>query len=131
MGSLRASISNSSRPAQSILLKAMESQGYEDEKRGYFDSLTKRYQAVKQIISERKTGLSLKPLPFNSGYFMSFQFEGGNAEELRQNLLFKKGIGTISIAESYLRVAYSSIDIEDMDRLYAEIFASADEIVAH
>ncbi|HUX22186.1 MAG TPA: aminotransferase class I/II-fold pyridoxal phosphate-dependent enzyme [Spirochaetia bacterium] len=129
MGSLRASISNSSRPAQSILLKAMESKGYEEEKQHYFDSLTERYQAVKRIIAERKTGLSLKPLPFNSGYFMSFEFEGGNAEVLRQNLLFKKGIGTISIADSYLRVAYSSIDMEDMERLYTEIFASADEIV--
>lgn len=130
MGSLRASISNASRPAQSILLKAMASEGYLEEKTRYFDSLEKRYREVKRIISERRTGLSLKPLPFNSGYFMSFLFEGGNAEELRRDLLFEKGIGTISIGESYLRVAYSSIDLEDMERLYSEIFASADEIAA-
>lgn len=129
MGSIRASISNSSRPAQSILLKAMGSDGYLDEKKRYFESLKARYHEVKRILSERSTGLSLKPLPFNSGYFMSFRFENGNAEALRQDLLLKKGIGTIAIGEDYLRVAYSSIDIEDLPRLYEEIFSSADKIV--
>ncbi len=128
MGSIRASISNSSRPAQSILLRAMESDGYIEEKNRYFESLKERYFEVKRIIEERKNGLALKPLPFNSGYFMSFRFEGGSAEALRRDLLFEKGIGTISIADTYLRVAYSSIDIEDLPRLYEEIFSSADAV---
>ena len=128
MGSIRASISNSSRPAQSILLRAMQSNGYLEEKQRYFESLKTRYHEVKRIIAERETGRALKPLPFNSGYFMSFRFDGGNAETLRQKLLFDKGIGTIWIAETYLRVAYSSIDLEDLPRLYTEIFASADAI---
>ena len=129
MGSIRASISNASRPAQSILLRAVATQGYQAEKARYLESLTERYREVKRIIAERTTGLSLKPLPFNSGYFMSFLFDGGSAEELRQNLLEKKGIGTISIADTYLRIAYASIDLKDMERLYTEVFASADELV--
>ena len=127
MGSLRATVSNSSRPAQSILLKAMESDGYEEEKRKYFESLRDRYREVKRIIASRPNGKSLSPLPFNSGYFMSFRFDG-DAEALRQSLLFGKGIGTISISGGYLRVAYSSIDLEDLPRLYGEIFAEADEL---
>lgn len=129
MGSIRATISNSSRPAQSILLKAMESPGYLEEKQRYFESLRERYLAVKRIIAERTTGTSLSPLPFNSGYFMSFHFDGGDAEALRKDLLFEKGIGTISIAGSYLRVAYASIDLEELPRLYSEIFTSADRII--
>ncbi len=129
MGSIRASISNASRPAQSILLRAIASDGYQAEKERYRESLTERYREVKRIIAERSTGLSLKPLPFNSGYFMSFVFDGGSAEALRQNLLEKKGIGTISIADTYLRIAYASIELADMERLYTEVFASADELV--
>ena len=81
-----------------------------------------------KIIDERETGLSLKPLPFNSGYFMSFTFTGGSAEELRVKLLEEKGIGTISIQDTYLRIAYSSIDEADLFELYTEVFKTADEI---
>ncbi len=36
----------------------------------------------------------LTPIPFNSGYFMSFYCEGFSAEALRKKLLYEMGIGT-------------------------------------
>jgi aspartate/methionine/tyrosine aminotransferase len=127
-GAIRSSISNSSRPAQSMLKHAITNSGYRKEKQAYFSLLQSRYQKVREIIDQRTTGLSLKPLPFNSGYFMSFYFEGGSAEELRKELLFEEGIGTISIQDTYLRIAYSSIDEENLEELYTTIFAAADRL---
>jgi len=44
--------------------------------------------------------------------------------------LDEKGIGTVSILDRYLRVAYSSVEAEDMDELFAEIAGSAAELAA-
>ncbi|MEW5815777.1 MAG: aminotransferase class I/II-fold pyridoxal phosphate-dependent enzyme [Spirochaetota bacterium] len=128
MGAIRSSVSNSSKPAQSLIIKAMQTPGYEEEKQKYFEVLQSRYKKVKKILATRSTGLSLKALPFNSGYFMAFLYDGGNAEDLRKELLMKDGIGTISIQDKYLRVAFASIDLEDMEGLYAGIFLSADKL---
>lgn len=127
-GALRGSISNSSRPAQSMLLKAMQTNGYLEEKQRIAVSLKARYDKVVEVIGKRTTGLALEPLPFNSGYFMSFYFKGGNAEELRKELLYSKGIGTISIKDEYLRIAYASVDLDEIEDLYNEIFAAADKL---
>ena len=49
----------------------------------------------------------------------------GKAEALRQHLLQKRGIGTISIGDSFLRIAFSSVDTAQLRELYGEIFAGA------
>ncbi|MBN2509988.1 MAG: aminotransferase class I/II-fold pyridoxal phosphate-dependent enzyme [Spirochaetales bacterium] len=127
-GAIRASISNSSRPAQSMLLKALDTDGYNEEKEKISDALRARYDKVVEVIKNRTKGFSLKPLPFNSGYFMSFEFTGGNAEDLRKELLYSKGIGTISIKDTYLRIAYASVDLDQIEDLYKEIFEAADRL---
>lgn len=126
-GSLRATISNSSRPAQSIMLKALSDPGYEAERVQYDDRLEKRYHLVKEILAKRTNGKKLRELPFNSGYFMNFEVEG-NAETLRKLLLEEEGIGTISINEKYLRVAFSAVDFENLEDLYGRIFTAADRL---
>ena len=127
-GAVRGSISNSSRPAQSILLKALSAGNHDDEKNRIADELKMRFDRVREVIANRTSGKSLVPLPFNSGYFMSFVFEGGNAEELRKLLLEEKGIGTISIKDKYLRIAYSSVDLDGIEPLFSEVFEAADRL---
>lgn len=127
-GALRSSISNSSRPAQSILLQAMKGGSYRSEKQRYFEMLQSRYLKVREIIDKRETGSALEPLPFNSGYFMSFLCRGISAERLRKELLMEEGIGTISIQDTYLRVAYASIELEQLEDLYHTIFSVADKL---
>ena len=67
----------------------------------------------------------LEVLPFNSGYFMSFLCKGISAEDLRLDLLNNLGIGTISMQDKYLRVAFSSVEEEKMADLLDAIFAVA------
>ena len=129
-GAIRSSVSNSSRPAQSILKRALDSDGYGEEKQRYFELLKERYFTVRKLLDSMPEGTGLKPLPFNSGYFMSFDFQGGNSEALRQELLHTYGIGTISIQERYLRVAFASIDNDGIEDLYTKIFEAARKVSA-
>ena len=122
MGALRASISSSSRLAQSILLKAMAINSYEREKDHVFRILEARYRRSREILSAVDPSNGASPLPFNSGYFLTLHIDRGKAEEVRRRLLHERGIGAISITDSYLRVAYSSVDIQNLAELFDEIF---------
>jgi aspartate/methionine/tyrosine aminotransferase len=126
-GALRVSVSNSSRLAQSILIRVMKNPEYLAEKAAKLDILKKRYRKVREILAKRTSGRALRELPFNSGYFMSFRCEGISAEKLRQKLL-ENGIGTISLQDRLLRIAYTSIEEPELETMYAEIFAAADEL---
>jgi len=127
MGSIRSSLSNSSNIAQHLLLKLLASDSYRAEKAAKIELLRQRYFKIKNILAARKTGKPLVELPFNSGYFMTFQCRNISAERLRQVLL-REGIGTISVGEDYLRVAFSAVDITGLDDLYQSIFEAADKL---
>ncbi len=127
MGAIRSSVSNCSRPAQSLLLKALQSPTYESEKAEAFKVLKARYLKVREVLAEYSDNDTLVPLPFNSGYFMTFTCKG-DAEALRLHLLETYGIGAISIAGKYLRIAFSSVDVDDVEDLYKTLFDAAGEL---
>jgi aspartate/methionine/tyrosine aminotransferase len=123
MGAIRASVSNCSQPAQSLLLQAMRDPGYQAQKREAFTVLEGRYRKARELAARAPAGLRV--LPFNSGYFMTFELGQGLAERLRRTLLQEHGVGTIALAGRYLRVAYSSVDEERLEELYSTIFQAA------
>jgi len=125
MGVVRSCVSNSAAPTQYILHKALETPGYEEQKARYRKILEERYRKVKDFLARHPAPACLRPLPFNSGYFMSFECDGVSAETLRKKLLDEKGIGVIALQEKWLRVAFSSVEAEDVEPLYTEIFAAA------
>jgi len=128
MGAIRASISNSSKMAQTLVLKSLPSNNYWKEKEEGFSILKKRYEKVREIISSFGQDSPLQALSFNSGYFMTFDYKG-NSEKLRIHLLDKYGVGTISIQEKYLRIAYSSVELNDIEELYTIIDKASREIL--
>jgi DNA-binding transcriptional MocR family regulator len=67
-------------------------------------------------------------LPFNSGYFMTFELAQGGAERLRKALLQEQGVGTIALGDRHLRVAYSSVDEERLEELYSTIYQAAEKL---
>lgn len=127
MGSIRSSISSSSRLSQSIVKKAIQDPGYQADKDKKSEIMKDRYLKVKEILKNRTKGKALKEMPFNSGYFMSFETEPGFNELMRQSLL-EKGIGTVALGATCLRVAFSSIDLENLEDLYDKIFEEADRL---
>jgi aspartate/methionine/tyrosine aminotransferase len=124
MGVIRSSVSNSSAPVQHLLLKALDAPGRKEEKLRFRGLLESRYRRVRAFLDSTKLPASLVPLPFNSGYFMSFECRGISAEALRLRLL-EQGIGTISMQDKYLRVAFSSVDEAAIPGLYTAITEAA------
>ncbi|MDR2370451.1 MAG: aminotransferase class I/II-fold pyridoxal phosphate-dependent enzyme [Treponema sp.] len=129
-GAIRSSVSSSNTPAQYIMLKAMEDSRTPGEKEKYRSLLRRRYNTVKKIVHENSGHPALSPLPFNSGYFMSFRCNGINAETLRRELLSKHGIGTVALGEQYLRIAFSSLDEEKIPGVYRVVYDTAAELSA-
>jgi len=128
LGTIRTTISSSSRVGQTLLYRELSSLVYHGIKLKYAKVLEERFQTVKRLIESRTSGKSLQPLPFNSGYFMTFELLRGRAEDLRRTLLRDEGIGTIALQDRFLRIAYSSIDNRDLKDLYDTIFRVADAL---
>ncbi|ULQ60706.1 aminotransferase class I/II-fold pyridoxal phosphate-dependent enzyme [Brucepastera parasyntrophica] len=127
-GAIRCSVSCTATPSQSLLLKTISDSRTEQEKKAFKELLKERYQVVRKFIDSHKDSTVLEALPFNSGYFMSIKCKGIAAEELRQKLLHEHGIGTVSIDERHLRVAFSSVDTEKIEMVYNTIFSTAEEL---
>ncbi|MDR2477702.1 MAG: aminotransferase class I/II-fold pyridoxal phosphate-dependent enzyme [Treponema sp.] len=127
MGAIRSSVSCVNTSAQYLMIKAMEDKRTPGEKERYRAALQRRYRLVKDCIAAYPNHPALRPMPFNSGYFMSFHC-GVNAETLRQELLTKHGIGVIALGEHYVRVAFSGIDEEKIAGTYRILYETADKL---
>lgn len=127
MAAIRSSVSCAATPSQSLILKAASDGKLEEEKAEFRKILERRYKLVREFVSTHESKF-IKPLPFNSGYFMSFDTMSIDAEKLRQKLLNDRGIGTISIDAKTLRVAFSSLDEEKINIVYQAIYDIADEL---
>ncbi|HAP43588.1 MAG: aminotransferase class I/II [Spirochaetes bacterium GWD1_61_31] len=124
MGVIRSSVSSPAAPTQYILLKAMQNPSFHQQKEQFAGLLESRYRRVKAFLAANPAPKGLVALPFNSGYFMCFLCDGFSAEALRLRLLDDYGVGVISLQERWLRVAFSSVELEDIDELYRTIFAA-------
>ncbi|MDR2510034.1 MAG: aminotransferase class I/II-fold pyridoxal phosphate-dependent enzyme [Spirochaetaceae bacterium] len=128
MGAIRSSVSCSNTPAQYLLLKTFAGPNTAAEKTHYRAILKRRYKAVREFVEARKNHKILKALPFNSGYFMSFECHGIDAETLRKELLSGHGIGTVSFGGTYLRLAYAALNEEQIPNILETIFKTAEEL---
>jgi aspartate/methionine/tyrosine aminotransferase len=120
-GVIRATVSNSSTPAQYLLLNAYRQGQYESEKTANLALLAEKYRKVREITDNLPEGLPARALPFNSGYFMCLELLMGDAENLRRHLL-SKGIGTVAVDPRHLRVAYASVETGELQDFFNGIF---------
>ena len=127
MGTIRSSVSCASTPSQTLILKAIADPEFENQKLALRKILEKRYRTVRNFV-DTHTNSVLEPLPFNSGYFMSFKVNGKDAEVLRKKILNDYGIGTVSINSETLRVAFSSLDENKIEEVYSTIYKAAEEL---
>ena len=127
MGVIRSSVSCSSTPPQSLMLRAMKDGEIDKQKAELRKVLEDRYKIVRNFVNTHKSNV-LEAMPFNSGYFMSFEVKGKDAELLRQKLLKEDGIGTVAIDSKTLRVAFSSIEKEKLTLVYEAIYKAAESL---
>jgi aspartate/methionine/tyrosine aminotransferase len=128
MGAIRSSVSCANTPAQYLILKVLSDPRTAAEKQANYELLRGRYRAVRAFIAQHPDHPKLSPLPFNSGYFMSFRCKGIDAEVLRKKLLEEHGIGTIALGPGILRVAFAALEEEQIGEIYGTIYETAGKL---
>ncbi len=126
-GAIRGNISNSSNPAQSLLVRSWSAGEYAAEKDQKFNLLKKRYDEVKRILAAHpEYKEQFTALPFNSGYFMCIKPKA-DPEQLRQKLLKDYSTGTINFG-SILRLAFSATPTGKLEKLFENVFKASKEL---
>jgi len=127
-GNIRGTVSNASHLGQSIVLKALKSPETYKEREEKVSILRQRALQVKETLKNSKYSDAWEPYPFNSGYFMCIRLKTVNAEALRLHLLEKYRVGLISIGDSDLRVAFSSVDEENVEALFDFVYQGVKDL---
>jgi len=127
-GCVRGNISNAPNLSQAVLLKAMQSPTYLAEKQEKFAVMKQRYEKVKTVLTRPEFSDVWTPYSFSAGYFMTIKLKGLNAEEYRLRLLDKHGIGVIATAPTDIRIAFSSVEADEIEDLFTRMAACARDL---
>jgi aspartate/methionine/tyrosine aminotransferase len=127
-GAIRSAISNCSQAGQSVLAKAMAQPSLAAERLEKKGILAARANKVAEILNTPKYADLWEPYPFNAGYFMCLKLKRLDAETYRKHLLEKYGIGVIADGERDIRVAFSSVELDALEDLYAVMATAAREL---
>jgi len=129
-GAIRATISNASMSAQSMLLAAWKNPAYASEKQKAYDMLKTRFETIKRTLAAHpEYGSEFEPLPYNSGYFMCVRLKKADPEKVRQKLLADYATGVINLC-GILRLAFSSTPTAKIESLFANLFAACRSVAA-
>jgi len=106
----------------------MADDNYEIYKKEKFELLKKRAQKIKQILINPKYKEAFDVYPFNSGYFMCIRLKDVNAEKLRLHLLDHYETGLISLGDQNIRIAFSCLEISDIEPLFDIILSGINDL---
>jgi len=121
-GIIRSTISSCNHPSQSIIEKVLQDPEYDRNLVQKFAILRERARRLKELLSRKQYENAWDYYPFNSGYFMSLKLKGVDAERLRCHLLDRYGVGTVSMGETDLRIAFSCIEADQLEELIETIY---------
>lgn len=128
IGIIRATISSGPHPSQTFLLDALKSPEFVTQRQEKFDIMKNRANKVKEVLDASKFEDAWNYYPFNSGYFMCLKLKTTNAEQVRQVALEKYGVGTISLSDTDLRVAFSCIEEEEIEEMFHLIYDAVKDV---
>jgi aspartate/methionine/tyrosine aminotransferase len=127
-GDIRAVVSNSPQLTQALVEKALGSAGIDAEREQKRSLLEARAKEVYRVANQARFAANWDVYPFNSGYFMLIKLKGVNAHKLREHLLDKHEVGLISTADSDLRIAFSCLEVEQVEPLFETIAQAVGEL---
>ena len=117
-GMIRAVVSNSPHPSQTLVLRALRDSEFARQQAEKQAILRARATRVHEVLAAEKFKEAWTPYPFNSGYFMCVKLNGVDAEALRVHLLDKYGVGVIATDATDVRVAFSCLEEENIEELF-------------
>ncbi len=128
-GAIRSAVSNCSHPSQSVLVKALSTDNVKAERAEKQGILRDRAQRVHEILKKPEFARYWDAYPFNAGYFMCVRLKGIDAETFRKHLLEKYGVGVIADGAHDIRVAFSAVEIGELEDLFSLMGAAAKDLV--
>ena len=127
-GAIRGGVSNVSQLSQSLVERALASPTLAAEREAKCETLRLRAERVYEVANQPRFAESWKVYPFNSGYFMLVKVEGVDAEKLRIHLLDEHGVGLIATSPTDIRVAFSCLDVNDVEPLFEALHRAIQEL---
>jgi aspartate/methionine/tyrosine aminotransferase len=127
-GAIRGGISNSPQLSQTLVERALASSSIDEERKTKCETLRARAERVFEVANQPRFSESFQVYPFNSGYFMCLDVAGVDAETLRLHLLDQYGTGLIATSATDLRIAFSCLELEDVEPLFEIIHKGIQEL---
>ncbi len=127
-GLIRGTISNCNHPGQTFVLRALSHPNFKKNKEEKYEIMKARALKVKEVLQTGKYQDEFDFYPFNSGYFMCLKLKNVEAEPLRVHLLDKYGVGTISVNKTDLRIAFSCLEINQIEELFDLTYQACKDI---
>jgi aspartate/methionine/tyrosine aminotransferase len=127
-GAIRGCISNSPQLSQTLVERALASSSLADERKEKHEILRARAARVHEVANQARFRGSWEVYPFNSGYFMCLHVKGVDAERLRVHLLDRHGAGLVSTGPTDLRVAFSCLELDEVEPLFETIHRGIEEL---
>jgi aspartate/methionine/tyrosine aminotransferase len=129
-GNIRAVVSNSPQLSQTLIERALASKGVDAEREEKRSLLEARAREVDRVARLPRYASSWDVYPFNSGYFMLIKVKGVQANRLREHLLDAHQVGLISTADTDLRVAFSCLEVDQVETLFETVHRAVEELRA-
>jgi aspartate/methionine/tyrosine aminotransferase len=127
-GAIRGGISNSPQLSQTLVERALAASSIADERKEKAELLRARAAKVYEVARAPRFRESFEVYPFNSGYFMCVKVKGVDAEKLRVHLLEKHGTGLISTGPTDIRIAFSCLEVEQVEPLFEVLHRGIQEL---
>jgi aspartate/methionine/tyrosine aminotransferase len=128
-GAIRSGISNVPQLSQTLVERALAASSLDEERKEKRETLRARAEKVHAVANDPRFRESWNVYPFNSGYFMCVQVKGAKAEAVRLRLLDEYGIGVIATGPSDLRIAFSCVEVEQVEPLFEALHKAIQELV--
>jgi aspartate/methionine/tyrosine aminotransferase len=128
-GAIRSMVSNCSHLGQSVLVKAMAQDSIQFERRDKKNILEARANRCHEVLANPEYSKYWEVYPFNAGYFMCLKLKDLDAESYRKHLLEKYGVGVIADGDRDIRVAFSAVEIDQIEDLYAVMATAAKDML--
>ena len=127
-GAIRSGISNAPNVSQTLVERALQSPTIDEERVQKREILCARAERVHAVAAAPRFRESSEPYPFNSGYFMCVKLTGVDAERVRVHLLDAYGIGLIATNDCDLRIAFSCLEIDQIEPLFEALHKAVQEL---
>ena len=127
-GAIRSGISNVPMLSQSLVERALASGSIAEERKQKRELLRARAEAVYAVVNAPRFRESWEVYPFNSGYFMCVEVKGVEAERVRSHLLDRYGVGLIATSPTDLRIAFSCLEIGEIESLFETLHRAIQEL---